>query len=128
MEVFTTAGLPLFKSSTWPTRAEDDKWKLGMLGALAHYKVEAEHVAALMSNMGSVRFRCEEVAAGVSSPRVRQEFEEINETSKKMAEDTKVFQSVNAQAQRQQKHPGMTPSAPPLGGHAAAPAMTEDKS
>lgn len=55
-------GFQLLEQHTWPsTRADDVAWQEGILAALAKTGVSQAHVDALSNDVGSTRFRPEEV-------------------------------------------------------------------
>lgn len=60
LAVFDRAGLPLIRYETWPHRADDEVWQHG------NPDVEVGHLDGLRSELGSVRYRPEEVAAAAT--------------------------------------------------------------
>ena len=70
LAMFDAAGLPLAQYDTWPTNRDGDaEWQLRIVEKLAETAASAKHVHAVSIEIGSVRFRPEEVAgAATTSP------------------------------------------------------------
>jgi len=69
LAVFETAGLPLVQYETWPDRgAEDRQWQEFVVRQLRESNLPAsnEHIAAVQSEIGAIRFRPEEVAGAAT--------------------------------------------------------------
>lgn len=69
LAIFETAGLPLVRYDTWPSeRPGDREWQEWVISQLANSKppAEPEHMMAITSEIGSVRFRPEDVAAAAT--------------------------------------------------------------
>lgn len=67
LSVFHAAGIPVVRYSTWPTdRLEDRAWQAQIVGLLEKHGADPAHIAGVASDIGSVRFRPEEVAGAAS--------------------------------------------------------------
>ena len=69
LAVFEAAGLPWVQYATWPDRgAEDRQWQELVIRLLKDGSpaASAEHIAAVSSEIGAVRFRPEEVAGAAT--------------------------------------------------------------
>jgi hypothetical protein len=84
MAIFGRFGFRLLKTEEWPERAEDIQWQQQILEVLEAEGASADHVAAARKDIGTARFRPEEVGGAVSETlhpvgfeRVREIVEEI---------------------------------------------------
>jgi hypothetical protein len=67
LAVFHRAGLPLVVYESWPTERPGDRpWQEKIVQLLERTGAATEHVAAVRSEIGSVRFRPEEVAGAAT--------------------------------------------------------------
>lgn len=66
LAVFSRMGFPLLDIDTWQHRQDDVDWQQRILTVLVNYATQ-EHISAARQNIGSLRFRPEEVAAGIIS-------------------------------------------------------------
>jgi hypothetical protein len=68
LAVFHRAGLPLVRYETWPTgRPGDPKWQEAVVrGLLDTPSATPEHIRAVQNDVGTVRYRPEEVAASAT--------------------------------------------------------------
>jgi hypothetical protein len=68
LAIFDAAGLALVDHSTWPSRREADaRWQQQVLAQLREVNATPEHLEAVRSEIGNVRYRPEEVAGAAAS-------------------------------------------------------------
>jgi len=85
--VFDLAGLTLIRYETWPTdRPGDREWQQFIVTALESSNPPAspEHIQAIRNEVGSVRFRPEEVAAAATAAPLPAEFEICTERAEEI--------------------------------------------
>lgn len=77
LAVFDRAGLPLVRYETWPHRSDDRTWQQNVIRMLHEQRqhgnpdVDVKHLEGLRKDLGSVRYRPEEVAAAATCPPAR---------------------------------------------------------
>ena len=79
MAVFSRAGLDLIDATDWPEREEDTEWQERMLQLLAQFGASEEHTSAVRGEVGSARYRPEEVAAAGAAETTPARFDVLNE-------------------------------------------------
>ena len=76
LAIFDAAGLPLVRYESWPIRPnEDAAWQRQVLEQLRAAGACVEHVQAVKSEIGSVRYRPEEVAGAAGSDAIPASYE-----------------------------------------------------
>lgn len=73
LAVFNRKGFNLLQTATWPQRQDDVNWQNQIISTLSN-QATSEHVEAMKQNIGAIRFRPEEVAAGVISEDIPLDF------------------------------------------------------
>jgi hypothetical protein len=80
LAVFQRAGLQLVRYESWPVgRPGDAEWQARIVDALQRTGAIQEHVQAVRSEIGSVRFRPEEVAGAAAFSNLPADFHPVSE-------------------------------------------------
>lgn len=66
MAVFQATGLPLIDLNSWPSRPEDVAWQSQIIELLKKTDAELTHINRAQQEIGSARFRPEEVGAAAA--------------------------------------------------------------
>jgi hypothetical protein len=76
--VFQSAGLPLIQYGTWPRiRDGDEEWQRLILSQLKEDEASTEHIRRVESEVGSVRYRPEDVAGAAATERLPASFVQV---------------------------------------------------
>ena len=87
LAVFETAGLSLIQYETWPDyRTGDQQWQESILDLLRERQppASAEHIAAISSEIGAVRYRPEEVASAATVSELPAAFQAVQPLSERL--------------------------------------------
>jgi hypothetical protein len=87
LAVFHRAGLPLVVYENWPTsRPGDREWQAKIMRVLERTGADRAHVDAVRNEVGSVRFRPEEVAAAATASPLPADFKTASERGQQVLE------------------------------------------
>lgn len=85
--VFHSAGLPLIQYDEWPPRrAGDEEWQLSIIEQLEKDGASAEHIHAVQAEVGSVRYRPEDVAGASAAESLPAHFAEVEKLALEILE------------------------------------------
>lgn len=86
LAVFESKGIYLLNRDAWQTRDDDEEWQNQIMDLLSR-RASPEHIEAMKSNLGDVRFRTEEVTAGFISDAAPLNFESATEIAAEILND-----------------------------------------
>lgn len=96
--VFNSCGLPLLDFVNWPFRDADEEWQRKIVEILRRKLCDdIEHVEAVESEIGSSRFRCEEVAGACTVDELPASFSAAEEAGRRIVAELVAYRSSAAQ-------------------------------
>ena len=87
LSVFSRYGFELLDIVNWPDRVEDSIWQAEIIESLRVHGADQIHVDAISGDIGAVRFRPEEVAAGVLSETLTLGFLDAEKVAQEILKD-----------------------------------------
>ncbi len=96
--VFNSFGISLVDFANWPCREADIEWQRSIVEFLRQGCHDSEHIQAVESEIGSSRFRCEEVAGACTVDDLPASFSEAEEGGRQILAELDTYFSVSDQA------------------------------
>ncbi len=86
LAIFDAAGIRLINQETWRSRADDESWQNKIIQQLEADGADKKHIDAVRMQVGSMRYRPEDVAGAAASGPPPAEFQQANSLGEKIVE------------------------------------------